>query len=56
MLNLALKQLAISDNQFGLKWGDLTAGSVVSFIPIIIFYGFLQKYFVRGVTGSAVKE
>ena len=36
--------------------GDLTAGSVVSFLPLIFVYAFLQKYFVRGITGSAVKE
>ena len=56
MLNIALKNLATGANQFEMKWGDLTAGSVVSFIPLIIFYAFLQQYFVRGITGSAVKE
>jgi len=39
-----------------MKWGSLTAGSMISFIPIIIFYTLLQRYFVRGITGSAVKE
>jgi len=39
-----------------MKWGDLTAGSVVSFIPLIIFYAFLQQqYFARGIMGSSVK-
>ena len=56
MLNIALQKIALGGSQFEMKWGDLTAGSVVSFIPIIIIYAFLQKYFVRGVTGSAVKE
>lgn len=56
MLNVALKHIATGANQFDMKWGDLTAGSVVSFIPLIIFYAFLQQYFVRGITGSAVKE
>ena len=32
------------------------AGAIISFLPIILFYIFLQQYFVRGVTGSAVKE
>ena len=56
MLNVALKHIATGANQWEMKWGDLTAGSVVSFIPLIIFYAFLQQYFVRGITGGAVKE
>ena len=56
MLNIALMKIALGGSQFEMKWGTLTAGSVVSFIPIIIFYAFLQQYFVRGITGSAVKE
>ena len=56
MLNVALKHISTGANQWEMKWGDLTAGSVVSFIPLIIFYAFLQQYFVRGITGGAVKE
>ena len=33
-----------------------TFPAMISFIPIIIFYTLLQRYFVRGITGSAVKE
>lgn len=56
MLNVALAKIARGSTQFEMKWGLLTAGSMISFIPIIVLYTFLQKYFVRGVTGSAVKE
>ena len=56
VLNVALAKIALGGNEFDMKWGSITAGSVISFIPIIIFYIFLQQYFVRGVTGSAVKE
>ena len=56
MLNISLMKIALGGSQFEMKWGSLTAGSIVSFLPIIIFYTFLQQYFVRGVTGSAVKE
>ena len=56
MLNISLMKIALGGSQFEMKWGSLTAGSIVSFVPIIIFYTFLQQYFVRGVTGSAVKE
>lgn len=44
------------DAQFEMKWGNLTAGSIISFIPIIIIYSLLQRYFIRGIIGSAVKE
>ena len=56
MLNISLMKIALGGSQFEMKWGSLTAGSIVSFLPIIIFYTFLQQYFVRGVKGSAVKE
>ena len=56
MLNISLMKIDLGGSQFEMKWGSLTAGSIVSFLPIIIFYTFLQQYFVRGVTGSAVKE
>ena len=56
MLNIALAKIALGGSQFEMKWGSLTAGSMISFIPIIIFYTLLQRYFVRGITGSAVKE
>jgi len=56
MLNIALAKIAMGGSQFEMKWGSLTAGSMISFIPIIIFYTLLQRYFVRGITGSAVKE
>jgi multiple sugar transport system permease protein len=56
MLNVGLAKIARGSAQFEMKWGHLTAGSMISFIPIILFYAFLQQYFVRGVTGSSVKE
>lgn len=56
MLNVALSKIVRGGSQFEMKWGHLTAGSIISFLPIIIFYTVLQQYFVRGVTGSAVKE
>ena len=56
MLNVFLMKLTFSGSQFDTFWGLLNSGAIISFIPIIVFYIFLQQYFVRGVTGSAVKE
>lgn len=41
--------------QYDIKWNELMALSVVSSIPLIIIYAFLQRAFVRGMTAGAVK-
>ena len=56
MLNVFLMKLTFSGSQFDTFWGLLNSGAIISFIPIILVYIFLQQYFVRGVTGSSVKE
>ena len=38
-----------------IMWGELTATSVIAMIPVLIFYGFVQKALVRGLTMGAVK-
>src|SRR4029453_19687274 len=37
----------------GTVWGILQAGITVSIIPCIMFYVFLQKYYVSGFTSGA---
>lgn len=41
--------------EFGEKWGVFTAGAVVSALPVVILFLFLQRYIVSGLTGGAVK-
>lgn len=41
--------------QYGVRWGELMAGSVVMSIPIIILFGVLQRHFVAGLTAGATK-
>lgn len=36
-------------------WPDLMAGSVLAAIPILLLFVFGQRYFVRGLTGGAIK-
>ena len=38
-----------------IMWGELTATAVIAMIPVVIFYGFVQKALVRGLTMGAVK-
>jgi multiple sugar transport system permease protein/raffinose/stachyose/melibiose transport system permease protein len=41
--------------QYGIKYGEMMAGSIVVSIPIIILFFWLQKYFIAGLTAGAVK-
>lgn len=53
-LTVGLSNLAVG--QYGTSWGLLTSGAIVSFIPMILLYVFLQKYFIAGLTSGAVKS
>ncbi len=52
-LPLAVANLAVVKDQ--LRWGTLLAYSLLSALPVLIFYIFLQKQFVAGIAGGAVK-
>lgn len=41
--------------QYQIEWGLLTAGGVVSAIPVIILFFFIQKQLISGMTAGAVK-
>ena len=41
--------------QFGTNWGPMCAAICIILIPLVVFFCFVQKYFVRGLTGGAVK-
>ncbi|MBX7556173.1 sugar ABC transporter permease [Streptomyces sp. tea 10] len=41
--------------QFGENWGVFTAGAILSAIPVVLLFLFLQRYIVSGLTGGAVK-
>jgi ABC-type glycerol-3-phosphate transport system permease component len=41
--------------QFSTNWGPLSAGVNIVVLPLIIFFLFTQKYFVRGLASGAVK-
>lgn len=52
-LNVGLTNLAIGE--YGTSWGLLSSGSVISIIPVIILFIFLQRYFISGLTSGSVK-
>lgn len=49
---VALNSMVLKNN---IRWGELSAGSVVAIIPTVIMFGFVQKYVATGLTAGAVK-
>lgn len=41
--------------QFGTDWGTLSAAVCIVLTPLVIFFLFVQKYFIGGLMGGAVK-
>lgn len=41
--------------KFDIKWGELSAGVILSVIPSVILFAFIQKYMGQGLTAGAVK-
>lgn len=48
--------LAIFRDRYTTQWDLLMAGSVTSVMPILIVFFFAQKYFIKGITLSGLKE
>ncbi len=49
---VALKNLI---GQLGVQWGLLTAGGIITIIPVCVMFFFAQKRLVEGLTAGAVK-
>jgi multiple sugar transport system permease protein len=41
--------------KFAVDWGQMMAASVLALIPVCLFFAFLQRYLVTGLTAGAVK-
>ncbi len=39
----------------GVEYGPLCAAAIASIMPIVLLYALLQRYFIQGLTGGAVK-
>jgi ABC-type glycerol-3-phosphate transport system permease component len=40
----------------GVQWGRMMAAVLISCTPVLVLYGLLQKSFIQGLGGGAVKE
>jgi len=47
--------LQLMVGEFQLPWGTLSAGGIISIIPIILFFSLVQQSLIRGLTSGAVK-
>lgn len=55
----SLKTIPVALNslilKYDIKWGEMTAGTMMAIIPSIILFAFIQKYMATGLTAGAVK-
>ena len=49
--------VGLNDLMFGdiFLWGQLMAASVLTTVPVVVLYTYLQRYMVEGLTAGAVK-
>jgi len=43
------------NDQFNVRWGPFAAGALLTGLPVVILFQFLQRYIVSGLTQGAVK-
>ena len=54
-MRLAQVGLKYYISQFGIQWGELAAAVILSIIPVVLLFVFLQRWFVYGLTSGAMK-
>lgn len=42
--------------EFNVEWGEMTAAAVLGLIPVFLFFAYIQRYLVTGLTAGAIKE
>ncbi|MCL4236975.1 MAG: carbohydrate ABC transporter permease [Anaerolineae bacterium] len=41
---------------YSINWGQISAASILTVVPVIFFFGLVGRYFVQGLAAGAVKE
>ncbi len=49
------QQIPLLRGQYHVDWGLLSAGALLAMLPPLVVFLFLQRYFVRGLVGGAIK-
>lgn len=52
-LPIALKMFI---GKYEVDWGALTAGGIVTSVPLVVFFMLVQRYLIAGLTAGAVKQ
>lgn len=47
--------LQLMKGEFAIEYGSLAAGSIISLIPVILLFCYVQKYLVKGLASGSVK-
>jgi ABC-type glycerol-3-phosphate transport system permease component len=43
-------------SSYAIQWGQITAASVLTVLPGIVFFAFIGRLFIRGLTAGAIRE
>ena len=41
--------------EYGIEWGSMCAASLLTSLPVILLFMFLQKFLIAGMTAGGVK-
>jgi ABC-type glycerol-3-phosphate transport system permease component len=47
--------LSMLKGVYSMQWGQLMAGAAISVLPFVVFFIFLQKYFIAGILAGSIK-
>jgi multiple sugar transport system permease protein len=56
MRTLALGMALLQDDRYGTDFPMLMAAAALAIAPVVVLYAFLQRYFIRSVAGTGLKE
>ncbi len=48
--------LSMYIGEYGIEWGNMCATALMTSLPVILLFMFLQKYLIAGMTAGGVKE
>lgn len=56
LVSAGLRQFFIQGGAYGIKWPEVMAASTITVLPLLLLFLCAQKWFMKGVGGSGVKE
>ncbi len=56
LISAGLRQFFIEGGAYGIKWPEIMAASTITVLPLLILFFTAQKWFMKGISDSGVKE